>query len=518
MRSGAGGAPLQLPKKAKRQAPTKAQRDLARFSKAANIAAQAALAPLTEQMEKLSRQITAQQSRALKDIAATLRAAAEAPATYALVLPTPTYALLARNATQAAHRAPNTHTYPAPYASQLTLDDEPQAERESYTRLLQGVSAPAQILLGILAGRWAELTHSPTCKMKTHAQDGTCRHATRSVPFTLRALARDLYGSAGGKQVAQVSQLLEELQGTRIEYGTTEISAGGTAYTAAAPAEPLLRVGMVGVATTREESRNSATLQRSALFAKELHAEYATGSHKLIRSALLVGWRERWQQELALRLLTHPATWYGSRAMRRGQDGQSMRIGIGRAAAGELGAMEQLLPSLEGNPKGMRRRLDAFREALNSRSLSDELQIALITATKTGSRVVGWTLGIGYPVAPLTGTQARGLLRAGGGTNPEERRRLAAYQSRRRRVPKQGEARTEVRQLVRETGLDTYQIPNERPNTESTTESESYEPLRGTKWAEADAIARHRKAWAGLPSDIRKHLQTRYPSLRDLPS
>jgi hypothetical protein len=195
-----------------------------------------------------------------------------------------------------------------------------------------------------------------------------------------------------------------------------------------------------------------------------------------------------------------------------------MRIGIGRAAAGELGAMEQLLPSLEGNPKGMRRRLDAFREALNSRSLSDELQIALITATKTGSRVVGWTLGIGYPVAPLTGTQARGLLRAGGGTNPEERRRLAAYQSRRRRVPKQGEARTEVRQLVRETGLDTYQIPNERPNTESTTESESYEPLRGTKWAEADAIARHRKAWAGLPSDIRKHLQTRYPSLRDLPS
>ena len=504
-------------KAARKSAPTKTPRDLARFTEATNAAARAALAPLTAEMEKLSRQITAQQSRALKDIAATLRAAAEAPATYALVLPTPTYALLARNATQAAHKAPDTHTYPAPYASQLTLGDEPQSERENYTRLLQGVSAPAQILLGILAGRWAELTHTQGCH-KTHAQDGTCKHATRSVPFTLRALARDLYGSAGGKQVAQVSQLLEELQGTRIEYGTTEVSAGGTAYTAATPAEPLLRVGMVGVATTREESRDSATLQRSALFAKELHAEYANGSHKLIRSALLVGWRERWQQELALRLLTHPATWYGSRAMRRGQDGQSMKIGIGRRAVGELGAMAELLPSLERDPRAMRRRLEAFREELNSRSLSDELQIALVSETKTGRRVVGWTLGIGYPVAPLTGTQARGLLRAGGGTNPEERRRLAAYQSRRRRVLKQGEARTEVRQLVRETGLDTYQIPKEIPNTENTTEGESYEPLRGAKWVEADAIARYRRDWQGIPSGVRKHLQTRYPSLRDLPS
>jgi len=502
-------------KAARKSAPTTAQR---KFTEATNAAARAALAPLTEQMEKLSRQITAQQSRALKDIAATLRAAAEAPATYALVLPTPTYALLARNATQAAHTAPDAHTYPAPYASQLTLDDEPQSERENYTRLLEGVSAPAQILLGLLAGRWAELTHHKDCKMRKHAPQGVCRHATRSVPFTLRALARDLYGSAGGKQVAQVSQLLEELQGTRIEYGTTQVSAGGTAYTAAAPAEPPLRVGMVGVATTKEESRNSATLQRSALFAKELHAEYATGSHKLIRPELLIKWRERWQQQLALRLLTHPATWYGSRAMRRGQDGQSMRIGIGRAAAGELGAMEQLLPSLEGNPRAMRRRLDAFREELNSRSRADELQIALITESRTGRRVEGWTLGIGYPVAPLTGTQARGLLRAGGGTNPEERRRLAAYQSRTSRVPKQVQARTETRQLVRETGLDTYEIPKEIPNAENTTEGESYEPLRGAKWVEADAIARYRRDWEGIPSPVRKHLKSRYPSLQDLPS
>ena len=508
-------APAPKRKTARKSAPTTAQR---KFTEATNAAARAALAPLTAQMEKLSKQITAQQSRALKDIAATLRAAAEAPATYALVLPTPTYALLARNATQAAHKAPDTHTYPAPYASQLTLDDEPHSERENYTRLLEGVSAPAQILLGILAGRWAELTHHKECKMRKHAPQGVCKHATRSVPFTLRALARDLYGSAGGKQVAQVSQLLEELQGTRIEYGTTEVSAGGTAYTAAAPPEPLLRVGMVGVATSKEESRNSATLQRSALFAKELHAEYATGSHKLIRPELLIKWRERWQQELALRLLTHPATWYGSRAMRRGKDGQSMSIGIGRAAAGELGAMEQLLPSLEGNPRAMRRRLDAFREELNSRSRDDELQVALITESRTGRRVEGWTLGIGYPVAPLTGTQARELLQAGGGTNPEERRRLAAYQNRRRRVPKQVEARTETRQIVRETGLDTYEIPKEIPNTENTTEGESYEPLRGAKWVEADAIARYRRDWQGIPSGVRKHLQTRYPSLRDLPS
>jgi hypothetical protein len=195
-----------------------------------------------------------------------------------------------------------------------------------------------------------------------------------------------------------------------------------------------------------------------------------------------------------------------------------MRIGIGRAAAGELGAMEQLLPSLEGNPRAMRRRLDAFREELNSRSRADELQIALITESRTGRRVEGWTLGIGYPVAPLTGTQARGLLRAGGGTNPEERRRLAAYQSRTSRVPKQVQARTETRQLVRETGLDTYEIPKEIPNAENTTEGESYEPLRGAKWVEADAIARYRRDWEGIPSPVRKHLKSRYPSLQDLPS
>ena len=92
-------APAPKRKTARKSAPTTAQR---KFTEATNAAARAALAPLTAQMEKLSKQITAQQSRALKDIAATLRAAAEAPATYALVLPTPTYALLARNATQAA--------------------------------------------------------------------------------------------------------------------------------------------------------------------------------------------------------------------------------------------------------------------------------------------------------------------------------------------------------------------------------------------------------------------------------
>jgi len=110
-------------KAARKSAPTKAQRQ--EFADAANSAARAALAPLTAQMEKLSRQITAQQSLVLKDIAAAVRAAAEAQTEYALVLPTPAHALIARNAEHAAEAYPADHTYtPKPYLSQRGRESE----------------------------------------------------------------------------------------------------------------------------------------------------------------------------------------------------------------------------------------------------------------------------------------------------------------------------------------------------------------------------------------------------------
>ena len=70
---------------------------------------------------------------------------------------------------------------------------------------------------------------------------------------------------------------------------------------------------------------------------------------------------------------------------------------------------------------------------------------------------------------------------------------------------------------MRVMGLDTTQITKVDTNPLENT-NESYEPLKEKTWVEADAIARYRKDWAGLPREVRKHLQTRYPPLRDLPA
>lgn len=482
-------------------------------------AAAAAVAPQMAQVQASVRKITAQQSRVIADLAATLRARAEAPATYALVLPTPSYALLARNATHAALKAPDAHTYAVrPYAAQTSLQDEPEAE--NYTRLLQGVSAPAQVLLAILAGRWADATHSPSCTLERnkHADDGTCLHSSRAVPFTLRALAQDLYGSKGGRQVAQVSALLAELEASRIEYGTTQTGADGVRRSAGSVPEPLLRVGMAGMGVSAEESRDPAAQQRTAVLARELHREYLTGSHRLVRPALLVKWRTQWQQELAIRLLGHSSTWYGSRAIRNSRDGLSTSLGIGRVEVGELGSLAELLPSLADDPRALRRRLQVFADELNSRSAPDELQVFAINAERTGRRITGWQIGVGYKVAPLKGAEARRLLREGGGRTPAERQQVAAYKRRRSRVQASELARTTMGEIVREIAPDTYEIPREIPERKNTTGESHEEPTPRGKWAEGDHLARIRREWATYDHSTREWLQAKYPDLADLPS
>ena len=412
-------------KAARKSAPTKAQRQA--FTDAANNAARAALAPLTAQMAKLSAQITAQQSLVLKDIAAAVRAAAEAQTEYALILPTPTHALIARNAEHAAQKYPEDHTYtPKPYLSQTSLEDEPQNSAEYFSRLTAGVSPQARVLLSLIAGRWAEATYTPSCEVDRNKHGAGCKHEARSVPFTLNALARDLYSTTegkrntGGKQSAQVLALLQELESVRITYGKTgeiqhEYAEEGTAALAY---EPLVVSGLRGIGL-KGESRNN--LSAHLILAKGLHEEYRTGSYRRIRRALLTGWTG-WQQELALRLYSHIGTYYGARRLLRSADKRSGTISVGRTDSEpmDLGGLAHLLPSHGDNPKALHRKLEEFAAEVNKRSEPTELHIVGVRAIRKGRHTEGWALDITYPEQPLTAKQ-RGRLK-----EAEGRRQLAA--------------------------------------------------------------------------------------------
>jgi hypothetical protein len=363
-------------------------------------------------MQKLSRQITAQQRLVLKDLVASVRAAAEAQTEYALVLPTPSHALIARNAEHAAEKYPQDHTYtPKPYLSQTSLEDEPQDRAEYFARLTESVSAPARTLLYLIAGRWADDKYTPTCELDRDKHGAGCKHGTRSVPFTLNALARDLYGNTGGKQAAQVAQLLEELESVQITYGRTATDAeSGIEQTAAKLYEPLVIGGLKGVGFTAGESRESGNLHRHLLLGKGLHEEYRTGSYRRIRRALLVGWTG-WQQEIALRLYSHIGTYYGARRLLRSADKRSGTIRIGRTDKQpmDLGGLAHLLPSHGDNPAALQRKLEEFAAEVNRRSHPDELHIEAITPIRKGRHTQGWAMDIRYPEQPLTAKQRRQL-------------------------------------------------------------------------------------------------------------
>ena len=396
-------------KAARKSAPTKAQR--AAFTEATNAAARAALAPLQEQMAKLSAQINAQQRLVLKDIAAAARAVAESRTEYALLLPTPTHALVARNAERAARKYPDDHTYtPKPYLSQTSLEDEPQNSAEYFSRLTAGVSPQARVLLSLIAGRWAEATHTPlVCEVERNKHGKGCKHETRSVPFTLNALAQDLYNSTGGKQAAQVFALLQELQSVKITYGKTgEIQhEWADEGTGAHLYEPLVWGGLQGLGQ-KGESRNS--LLAHLTIAKGLHEEYRTGSYQRIRRALLVGWTG-WQQELALRLYSHIGTYYKGQRVLRSADKRSGTISVGRTDRDpkDLGGLAHLLPSHADNPQLLHKKLEEFAAELNRRSADypSELHIRDIQPIQKGRHTEGWAIHFYYPEKPLTAKERR---------------------------------------------------------------------------------------------------------------
>ena len=90
-----------------KSAPTKAQRDYAKFREATNAAAQAALAPAMAQLAEINSLISARQREQLKDITATLRALAEQPAEYAVVMPRAERAAIAHNLSAARVESPD---------------------------------------------------------------------------------------------------------------------------------------------------------------------------------------------------------------------------------------------------------------------------------------------------------------------------------------------------------------------------------------------------------------------------
>ena len=480
-----------------------------RLSTSAQRAAGVAIAPLTATM---------------RDIAATLRAQAEEPAEYALILPSadpaavvagsPAYALLARNTGRAALAAPE----PVAYAQQLGMDDDPAALVSISTRLLvNSLSVDAQRLLYLLGGRWDAQYRSDDCNAEKGQHAPQCAHLqNRSVPITLRALARDCYGSDGGRQVERISALLDELQAARLEVRTTR-SDGITDQTLGRPAEPLVLVAMTeaqptGTGRRLRKNLAAADEQRTALFSRDLHDEYLRGQYRLIRRDLLTGWGEEWRLELLLRLYTHPALYYGSGAMRTGTDGRSAQITLGRYSTGKLGSLSDLLPSAVGRVDLATRRLDAFRADLNRRSLPDELHIAAIRPVKTGRRITGWVLGCTYPVPRLTGKQARSLLKRGHlSLTPDERLSLNAYQQRSRRVPTAQQARTDSALIEAKTGarysLDT-QLDTPSAKALNTAESAT---------AKGDRIAKYRQEWGTYSPNLRATLKRSHPELIEQP-
>jgi len=479
----------------------------------------AELAALSQTLREATAIISAPFQAQVREATAVLRALAERPVEYALVLRTPEYALLGRNTEQALLNAPKAHEW------QLTLEQSVDGiPAHGLVRSDSALSAEARRLLAIICGGWADLTQSPSCALNKHAQDGTCKHHSRAVPMTYRQLARDNYGSAGGREVERVKTALSELQSVRLTYGLRRTAADGTTQTITGDPAPPLRIARAGVGIGTDDSLDNQIL--NAELSADLHAELLRGEHTLVRRELLTGWREEWKLELVLRLYAHPALWYGSNAMRRGATGRDTQISIGRTAALELGNLRELLPSLVHSPTALRRRLDAFADELRARSRPYERQILGIREKRTGRHIEGWILGVGYPVQPLTGAQQRKYLPAGGigrrgklppePPDPETRRSVEAYRrvlpSQERvlplQLPRVAVAPSEIRNSPRDL-LETYERPIQLDNTE---QDESRLASEGR------LIARYRREWRTLSDGERRALRARYPAeLADLP-
>ena len=497
-----------------------------RAAKAAQRAAQVALAPALAQLERLTAQVVGEQTHRLKDIAATLKALSEQPTEYAVILPRAERAVVAHNLSAARSKSPA--QVKAGRAIQMGIDTY-QDYLELPTRY--AYSPEAERLLSILTGKWRSAYRSAECNADTGQHAKECAHLERRLVVSKRSLARELHGSAGGSQIALVSKCLKELAAARHTYSKAKTAANSNEVQilSSPEGEPILTYLRAGTGDTLESAAAARSL--TLVLGEQYHAQLMQGFYRVERTERLTCWRESWQLDLMLRLISTPTTRYGSRVMQKSRDGQSVKLLLGRTDnTTELGSVGSLLEGSRSvdKPDTTTKRLEKFAEQLRAISQPDELQIVLIEPKRAGRRVVGWYLAAAYPEQPLTAPQAqrlaaearRRIKRGEPLTTAHEAalRKVNRYPRREQQVlaalsvlnsgTKRTQARHEVSQLTHEKAprlvLDSY-----IDTTSAKHETESERAARITdlraRWHEQSAL-------------VRRALKRAYPELVDLPS
>lgn len=541
--------------KPKRKASRKSGAPVARTSNKAQqdtiaAAAQQVARALNAEQSKVIAELAARafeaNSHRIRDLAAKLKALAEQPTEWAVVMPRAERVALPHNLTAARVNSPD--LVPAGRAVQMGVDTY-RDYLELPTRYLY--SPEAERLLSVLAGKWREAYYSAGCNADRGQHAADCAHLERRIVVSKRSLARELHGSAGGSQVAMVSKCLRELASARHYYSKARTSDGSDAVQllSSADGEPILTYARLSESDSLESA--AATRSLTLLLGERLHAQLMQGFYRIERTERLTCWRESWELELMLRILSSPATRYGSHAMNHSSDGLSLRLLLGRTDdSTELGSIESLLGGSRSlrSPKTTTARLRRFEAQLRAVSKPDELQVVqvkeqvvggrVVGGKVVGGRVVGWYLGLTYPEPPLTAGQvkrlassARRKVKTGDHLTRAEQRALAKVQAypKREATPveqalaalsattsgtKRTRARHEVPQITHETAprlvadsyLDSTQAKSPE-GTNSTTLEEKAPRFEGV-----------RSEWWTYSYEVRRTLRERHPEeLGDLP-
>lgn len=500
-------------------------------------AIEAALAPTMASLQRVSGAIAAHHREQLKDITAQLRALAEQPTQYAVVMPRAERAAIAHNLSAARVESPS--LVKAGRAVQMGVDTY-QDYLELPTRYLY--SPEAERLLSILTGKWRTAYRSAECNADTGRHAAECAHLERRLIVSKRSLAKELHGSAGGSQVAMVSKCLQELARVRHTYSKTRTNSEtkNLQIMSSADGEPILSYARIAEGDSIESAAASRTL--TLILGEQYHAQLMRGLYRVERTERLTCWQESWELELMLRLISTPVTRYGSQAMRNSNDGRSVRLLLTRADKGtekntELGTAVSLMGGTRSlrSPATTLQRLERFAEKLRQVSLPDELQLYAVTPQRAGNRITGWYLGLGYPDEPLTAGQARigakaARARLRKGETPTKReqaalKRVQGYApaeslteqvltalSANERGTKRTEARHQVAQITHETGHRLVQDSYLDSTTAQEPKPTESEPETG------DRLTLYRQEWNTYGAGVRRALKSRHPELGDLPS
>ena len=325
----------------------------------------------------------------MKKNSTALEAAHLAVIPYALLTSAPSSAAVAYNLTNAALDAGEPTKRGADYTRQLSLD-----EIQTYTptaTALGKLSVDALRVLAIVCGVWRETTHDFRCNSDSGKHADSCTHALDGFTFERTRLAVAVFGKHTGQNLRRLTAALGELTRVEFEWGHLRGGAGGT-YESLGEPSPVLIVRRAGTGTTGRGAVKSA--RRWITLNPHLYAELVRGNYRLMRPALLHGWREAWELELLLRIYGHTKTPRSSRPMR--DYGYSTLL-IGKGNLGELGAVGDLFPEYTRSKRWgvVRKKLQGFTEKLAARSEPHELHATLREPTRAG-----WTLEVSYPELP----------------------------------------------------------------------------------------------------------------------